>query len=105
VIPVDERIQTREQGDMNLKRYTIQTGRRGEHITTVKLTEAEAKRVGARPIDAEQKATKPAANKARTPRNKAAKPATSKTAAKPSMPASTKPAANIEDASDPDASE
>ncbi|QTV79481.1 hypothetical protein [Microbacterium sp. NIBRBAC000506063] len=79
---------------MSLKRYTIPSGRRGEHTITVKLTEAEAKRLGATPAAA--KAAKPAANTKRTPRNKAAKPA-AKTAPKAD--------ASVEAASDPDASE
>lgn len=103
VIPVDERIENRKQGDMSLQRYTIATGRRGEHTTTVKLTEAEAKRVGATPVGGEKKAAKPASNKARTPRNKTGKTVEKKVAEKSTEP--TTPASGVEDASDPDASE
>ena len=96
VIPIDERIQSRKQGDMSLKRYTIQSGRRGEHTITVKLTEEEAKRVGATTLE---KTGKPASNKARTPANKAAP---KKSTAKPEPSA---PAKGVEEASDPGASE
>lgn len=89
---------------MSLKRYNITSGRRGEHSITVKLTEAEAKRLGATEVGSEGKAAKPAANKARTPRNKAAaKPAAKKTPAKSTKPA--EPAKGVEAASDPGASE
>lgn len=111
VIPVDERIETREQGDMSLKRYTITSGRRGEHTVTVKLSDDEAKRLGvfdqSAPSEGKPAAKKAPAKtstprKARTPRNKAAKPAADKAAE--TAPA-TPPAGSVEDASDPDASE
>lgn len=105
VIPVDERIETRERGDMSLKRYRMKSGRRGEHTITVKLSDADAKRLGAEPIDGSpEKSTKAAkpANKSRTAANKTAKPKVEKVAA---TPAPQTPATGVEDASDPDASE
>ncbi|MGQ7313378.1 hypothetical protein ACUOFU_16855 [Microbacterium arabinogalactanolyticum] len=93
---------------MSLKRYTITSGRRGEHTITVKLTEAEAKRLGATEVGGTPaKAAKAPANKARTPANKTAK----RTAAKAVKGAKTTeqtppaPPAGVEEASDPDASE
>lgn len=106
VIPVDERIETREQGDMSLKRYRMKSGRRGEHTITVKLSDVDAKRLGAEPIDgAPEKAAKAAkapANKSRTAANKKAAPKADKAAATPAPQAS---ATGVEDASDPGASE
>ena len=97
---------------MSLKRYTITSGRRGEHTVTVKLSDDEAKRLGvfdqSTPSEGKPAAKKAPAKtstprKARTPRsNKAAKPAADKAAeAAPVAP----PAGGVEDASDPDASE
>lgn len=105
VIPVDERIESREQGDMSLKRYRMKSGRRGEHTITVKLSDEEAKRLGAEPVDgapAKAKAAKAPANKSRTAANKTAKPKADKAAAKP---APQTPATGVEEASDPGASE
>ncbi|KQQ65707.1 hypothetical protein [Microbacterium sp. Leaf320] len=96
---------------MSLKRYTITSGRRGEHTVTVKLSDDEAKRLGVfdqstspegKPAAKKVPAKTGAPRKARTPRNKAAKPAADK-AAEPA--AVTPPAGSVEDASDPDASE
>ncbi len=88
---------------MSLKRYTITSGRRGEHTITVKLTEAEANRLGATEVGGTPaKAEKAPANKARTPANKEAAPKSRKA---PAKPAPTPPAQGVEEASDPDASE
>ena len=81
---------------MSLKEYEVTVDGRHPHKTTMLLTEADAKRLGA----TEVKAAKPA-NKAKTPANKsrtAANKSTPKTAPKTATPA-------VEDASDPDASE
>ena len=87
---------------MSLKRYTITSGRRGEHTITVKLTEAEAKRLGATEVgETPAKAAKAPSNKARTPANKTTKRPAAKTAEQ-TPPA---PPAGVEEASDPDASE
>ncbi|MGK9222064.1 MULTISPECIES: hypothetical protein [unclassified Microbacterium] len=70
VVPVDERIETREATDMALKRYNVKlrTGRH-ETETVMKLTPDEAKRLGATEV---KQAAAPA-NKARTaPKNKTA---------------------------------
>jgi len=74
---------------MALKEYEVTVDGRHPHKTTMLLSEADAKRLGA----VEVKAARPASNKARNPSNKAAKPA------------ATKSRAGVEDASDPDASE
>lgn len=107
VIPVDERIEHRKQGDMSLQRYNVQSGRRGEHTITVKLTEAEAKRLGATPVD--KKAAKAPANKSRTAANTSRTAANKKKAApKPKAakaPATAPAASGVEAASDPGASE
>lgn len=105
VIPVDERIETREQGDMSLKRYRMKSGRRGEHTITVKLSDADAKRLGAEPIDGNpEKSTKAAkpANKSRTAANKKAAPKADKA---PAKQAPQTPVNGVEEASDPGASE
>lgn len=71
---------------MPLKRYAVLGGRRGDVESVMKLTEAEAKRIGAKPVD--EKAKSAPANKARTSANKGrsasneqAAPAAEKTAA------------------------
>ena len=108
VIPVDERVTSRKKDLMSLQRYTISTGRRGEHTTVVKLTEAEAKRLGAIPVDGDEKKSTTPSNKARTPSNKGGQP--KKSATKPAPPANpvnkaeTKPDAS-DGASDPGASD
>lgn len=96
---------------MSLKRYTITSGRRGEHTVTVKLSDDEAKRLGvfdqSTPSEGKPAAKKAPAKtstprKALTPRNKAAKPAADKAA---EVAPGTPPAGGVEDASAPDASE
>lgn len=71
VIPVDQRI-TEGGSTVGLKKYQISVPRRGgDVVTTVKLSDEDAKRLGAKPVDVTE-------SKARTPRNKAAKPAADK---------------------------
>lgn len=75
---------------MPLKRYTVQSGRRGDVTAVVKLTEEEAKRMGAKPVDQKQATSqnkaRSAPDKARTARStKADKPAE-----KPAAPAADK---------------
>lgn len=59
---------------MTLKPYEVTVPGRHPHKTTLLLSDADAKAQGL----IEAKAAKPAQNKARTPRNKAAKPAADK---------------------------
>ena len=76
---------------MGLKRYDLTIPRRGGDVTTtVKLSDADAERLGLKKPAASKAAAKPA-NKARTASNKAVKPAAAKS--------------SVEAASDPDASE
>lgn len=60
---------------MTLKPYEVVVPGRHQHTATLLLSDEDAKRAGV----FEQKAIQPAENKARTPRNKAAKPAANKT--------------------------
>lgn len=97
---------------MGLQAYEVVTEGRHPHKTTLMLSDEDAKRLGvfdqksktpgskAAPKAAAAKTSTP--RKARTPRNKAAKPAADK-AAEPAPV--TPPAGSVEDASDPDASE
>lgn len=97
---------------MGLQAYEVVTEGRHPHKTTLMLSDEDAKRLGV--FDQKSKATeskgapkKAAAKtstprKARTPRNKAAKPAADKAA---EVAPGTPPAGGVEDASDPDASE
>ncbi|MFF2631963.1 hypothetical protein ACFVR6_03680 [Microbacterium sp. NPDC058021] len=89
---------------MGLNRYEVTVEGRHPHTTTLLLSDEDAKRMGV----FKEKGGKPAANKARTPRNKAAKPAAKKPTARSA--AAKKPAAApadpvVDGASDPDASE
>lgn len=93
VTPVDANIEERET-TVGLKRYEVTVEGRHPHTTTLLLSDEDAKRLGV----LKEKGGAPAANKARTPRNKAAKPAAKKPAAASSQPVA-------DGASDPDASE
>jgi hypothetical protein len=100
VTPVDTHINQGGQTVGTLKPYEVVVpGRRGGVTATLLLSDDDAKRAGVFEQQPEQKAApKRTRSKARTPRNKAAKPA----ADKASTPA---PAAPVEEATDPDASE
>lgn len=97
---------------MGLQAYEVVTEGRHPHKTTLMLSDEDAKRLGVFDPKSKDTGTKVAAKKAaaktttprkaRTPRNKAAKPAADKAAeAAPATP----PGGSVEDASDPDASE
>lgn len=71
VVPVDQRIQEREGPTVALKRYTVpvQVGRNITE-TVMKLTPAEAERLGGKEITTKARTPQ---NKQRTPANKSTK--------------------------------
>lgn len=99
VIPVDQRVTARKEQQMPLKRYTVvRQDRRGETEYVVKLTDDEAKRIGAKPVDEKAKAAP--ANKARSAANKGGAAPKRRAPKKVAAPAAEKPAAPAADKQD-----